>query len=167
MWPSFVCWCRPILLSLRARHGWRLEYGTDWRQLVYFSRNSKFYPDELIEKWEAHEALIGPVSSEATYKFKEMAEWRSVTEGHVYRYQRHPGSETLVERSQRMFKWKAMRSLNHKSIIDLFKWAPYKEERWVADPKTWIDGRLTKRQRLAEEKRGKEEMEKGKGKRKS
>jgi hypothetical protein len=54
-----------------------------------------------------------------------------------------------------------MMALNDAGIIDLFKWAPSKDERWAADLKTWIQGRLTERQRLAEEKRRKEEAGKG------
>jgi hypothetical protein len=57
-----------------------------------------------------------------------------------------------------------MMALNDAGIIDLFKWAPSKDERWAADLKTWIQGRLTERQLLAEEKRRKEEVEKGAGK---
>jgi hypothetical protein len=77
---------------------WNLEFGDDWKKLVFYSRRVEFYPPDINEtagvgfyissieeKAERSSVIIGPVSrnADATPDFEQMGSWRDVGEGHV------------------------------------------------------------------------------------
>ncbi|KAF9697530.1 hypothetical protein EKO04_004069 [Ascochyta lentis] len=114
---------------------WTLEYGEEWRQLVWHARNRQQYTGEIGRKHRKTDVFIGPMSCDATKVFNAMGTWESVTEQNVFRYGDH--GEVAIQHVFHMPD--VMSALDDKVQVDLFRCYP--ENKWLPDPKTWIAGR--------------------------
>ncbi|KAJ4985503.1 hypothetical protein SVAN01_08974 [Stagonosporopsis vannaccii] len=113
---------------------WRLNYGYEWRKLVWYSRTQNDYPKDILDKHMATEVFIGPLSVDATPKFEAMSSWTDVTAANVCR-QNDVGEEAV----QYAFHMpKVLIELSDKSEVDLFR---FQSKKLLADPKTWVAGR--------------------------
>ncbi|KAL5461914.1 hypothetical protein PMIN06_001992 [Paraphaeosphaeria minitans] len=120
---------------------WKLEYGDDWRRLVWHSRNSKPFPKQLKEKFSNCDVITGPISINATSTNRRMKDWTEVNESHVFNIRPWGQGGPTVQGTQHVFKWPdVMQDLNEKVDVDLFKCYPVIKR--LATPRKWIACRL-------------------------
>lgn len=95
---------------------WELEYGDEWRKLLWYSRNREQYPDDIAERYEKTKVFIGPIS--ATSVLDQLRNWQQITEDHVLKQYGDHGDQAI------QYVWKGMHAMaymNGRCTIDLFR----------------------------------------------
>ncbi|KAL1795000.1 hypothetical protein ACET3X_006816 [Alternaria dauci] len=130
---------------------WKLNFGDDWKKLVWHSRNSEPYPPNIQEKHDQSKIIIGPVSINETWAFRKMKSWKEVTE-----------SNTWIVRSESrnyhamQYVWigmRAMAAMNEplKDKWDIFRgnWLLCRQNAWadcrarhIPEPEKWVSDHL-------------------------
>ncbi|KAF1912280.1 hypothetical protein BDU57DRAFT_522468, partial [Ampelomyces quisqualis] len=57
---------------------WRLEYGDQWRELIWHSRRSEYYPAAWQKHHSRQELIIGPIAHGANQHFSKMKNWEKI-----------------------------------------------------------------------------------------
>jgi hypothetical protein len=121
----------------------KMEYGDEWRQLLWHSRNEKAFPKTLRDKFLAHDVVIGPISINATALYQKMDKWDEVSYSNVFTVRPWGADGPVVEGSQHVFRFPdIMQGLNEKVDVDLFRCFP--QVKYLPTPQQWIEGRLNK-----------------------
>jgi hypothetical protein len=84
--PSEICVLRmacPVHF-FNGPHTWNLEYGDDWRKMVWYSRKSVTCPADLIEKFTGKKTITGPLTMISDLEFKRSKSWTQTNPSNRY-----------------------------------------------------------------------------------
>lgn len=112
---------------------WRLEYGDDWRKLLWYSRNRETYPEEIQKQRKS--VIIGPLCVNHTKEITKMKTWMEISEKHVFSRNGEVGLQVAWVDGTEMQKIGPL----VKQKLDLFKVFP--QIKHIPNPKGWIEGR--------------------------
>ncbi|KAF1994998.1 hypothetical protein P154DRAFT_624273 [Amniculicola lignicola CBS 123094] len=69
-----------FLNSLKTR---RMEFGPDWKELVWTSRKGREYPDSWFKDYSRQEVIVGPISKGAKAGWSRMKNWKDISRDNV------------------------------------------------------------------------------------
>jgi hypothetical protein len=64
---------------------WDLHFDDMWRQVLFYSRKAKAYPDDWRKDYTRKELIVGPITYNHNHAFSKMKSWTEVGEHNILR----------------------------------------------------------------------------------
>jgi hypothetical protein len=118
---------------------WSLDYGDDWKQMVWHCRKTVNCPPSLVQKFSGKKTITGPMTMVSNSDLKKVTSWSKLTRENLWiknnevAYQYVFVTPIFLEVNDRV-----------KGKVALFTVFQGKDIKFVPEPRQWVQTRLAK-----------------------